>query len=192
MGESPKTFNVVLRLFCVQFIVILISVLFMESFVGMISSNTGVKVYSTITAAIYLCVYYSKVWNAGRKDAKHVKVYNNHHEDKISVNNLKGLTVGILAAIPNIIALTAVAITKLTGSSYYSVANPILRILQTPFIGWMGNDNLTYIPNCVIITLLPIILSAPAYIAGVKNFSVTEKYLPMLVYKNNTKNNTNK
>lgn len=189
MGESPKTSRLVLRLFGVQLVVIIISVLFMESFVGMISSVVGIKIYSTITAAIYLCVYYSKVWKAADKDRKLIKLHNDHHDEKISPKRLKGLYAGLLAAVPNICMLIAVAVTGATKSSLYSVFNPIYRILMTPFIGWLGNDNLTYIPNCIIITLIPVVLGIFAYLAGLKNFSVIEKYLPILVYKNDKPEN---
>ena len=57
------------------------------------------------------------------------------------------------------------------------------------FVGWLGNDNLTYIPNCVIVTVIPIILGIFGYVAGTKNYSVIEKYLPKLVYKNTDSKN---
>ncbi len=189
MGESPKLLNLTFRLLGVQLVLIIISVLFMESFVAIISSQAGLKIYSTITAFIYLCVYYSKVWKAGDKDRKTVKVYNDRHDDKISINKLKGLYAGVLAAIPNIFMLIAVAIAGAKGSSSYSVVNPIYRILMTHFVGWLGNDNLTYIPNCIIVTVIPIILGVLAYIAGTKKYSVIEKYLPKLVYKNTDNKN---
>lgn len=189
MGESPKILNLTFRLIGVQLILIIISVLFMESFAGIISSSAGLKIYSTITAFIYLCLYYSKVWKAGDKDRKAVKIYNDHHRHKISLNNFKGLYAGLLAAVPNICLLVLVAVAGANGSKVYSVVNPIYRILMTHFVGWLGNDNLTYIPNCVIVTVIPIILGVFAYIAGTKNYSVMEKYLPKLVYKNTDSKN---
>lgn len=182
MSKFTNTFAVALKLFGIQLIVVFASIMLMPTFYSLIDSNNGMKVYSSITALLFLSSYYSRIWHAGRKDAKHVKVYNKHNEDKIQVDYKKGLIIGLIAAIPNIIALIALIITSATG-----LTNTIYRILQSTFMGWLGNDNLTYIPNCVIVTLIPILLSIPAYITGTKEFSLSDKYLPKIIYKKKTK-----
>lgn len=190
-----KRFNIfkfVGNLLLAQLILIVISVLFLESFPALLESNNGRKLYSTVTATMYFCTYYSKAWNAGKKDFKAAKLYNNHHDDKITLNYLKGIIAGIIAAVPNIILLVchAVALSKGHINSGFNIA---YRVLNSHFIGWLGNDNLTYIPNCIILISVTILLGGVAYFAGTKEFSVTEKYLPMLVYKNGGKEkNTNK
>lgn len=182
MSKFTNPFIVALKLFGIQLIVVFASVMFMPTFYALIESNTGIKVYSSITAFVFLSSYYSRVWEAGRKDAKHVKVYNKHNEDKIAINYKKCILIGVLAAIPNIIALIALIATSAQG-----LTNTVYLILQSTFMGWLVNDNLTYIPNCVIVTLIPILLTIPAYITGTKGFSLTDKYLPKIIYKKKPK-----
>lgn len=185
MSKPTNAFLTGIKLFAIQLVMVFVSIVFMPMFFALIESNTGLKVYSSITALLFLSSYYSRVWHAGRKDAKHVKVYNNHHEDKICVRYSKALAIGAIAAIPNIIALAALIITSIKGEGFGTV-NTVYRILQSTFMGWLGNDSLTYIPNCVIITLIPMLLSIPAYITGTKEFSLADKYLPKIIYKKKT------
>ena len=185
MGKSSKTFSVVLRLWGVQVLLIIISILFMGSFGGMLESSIGRKVYSVVTAFIYLGTYYSRVWNAGRKDVKNMVIYNNHHENQIRIKQTKSIIIGLLAAIPNIAALAVYIWASATGSSIAGAANSIFRFLQSAFVGLFGVDTpyTSNLPMYIIVTVLPIITSIPAYFAGTKDFSVTERYLPMLIYK---------
>ncbi len=182
MGKFTNPYILALKLFGIQLIIVFASVMLMPTFYSLIDSNGGMKVYSSITALIFLSSYYSRVWEAGKKDAKHVKVYNKHNDDKIALDSKKSVLIGVLAAIPNIIALIALIISSASG-----LTNVFYRILQSTFMGWLGNDNLTYIPNCVIVTIIPILLTIPAYIAGTKEFSITEKYLPKIIYKKKPK-----
>lgn len=186
MGKSFKTPHVVLRLIGVQIIVIIISVMFMGSYDGFLTSTVGRHLYSTVTALIYLGVYYSKVWHAGRADMKNAVIYNNHHDDKIKPNYSKGLIVGLLAQIPNAAALLILICTAASGSASASAFNALYRVLQSPFVGLFSNDMenfLANLPGYIAVMVIPLILGIPAYFAGVKDFSVVERYLPVLVYK---------
>ncbi len=182
MSKPSNAFLIGLKLFAIQLIMVFASVMFMPTFPSLMESNTGMKVYSSITALLFLSSCYSRVWRAGRKDARHVKIYNNHHEDKIGVKYSKALAIGAIASIPNIIVLAALIITSITGEGFIT-ANTVYRLLQSTFMGWLGDDNLTYIPNCIIVTIIPILLSLPAYITGTKDFSLVDKYLPKIIYK---------
>ncbi len=186
MGKSFKTPRVALRLFGVQLIIIAISVMFMGSYDGFLTSTAGRHLYSTITALIYLGVYYSRVWHAGRGDMKNAVIHNRYNEDKIYPKYSKGLIVGILAQIPNIIVLLILIYTASTGSESAATFNATYRILQSGFVGLFSNDIesfLTNIPGYIVVIIIPILLGIPAYFAGVKDFSVVERYLPVLVYK---------
>lgn len=186
MGKFTNPYTLALKLFGIQLIVMFASIMFLPSFYALIDTNTGMKVYSSVTALVFLSSYYSGIWNAGRIDAKHVKVYNKHNDDKKEINYSKAIIVGLLAAIPNIIAVIALTITSVTGNGF-ELMNMIYRILQSTFMGWLGNDNLTYVPNCYIVTIIPILLAIPAYYTGTKEFSLSEKYLPKIIYKRQPK-----
>lgn len=188
MSQPSNALKVGIKIFVMQLFAALISLLFMGTFVNFIGSNLGMKIYSTVTAGILLGFYYSEMWGAGKKDAKHVKVYNKYNEDSISINKFKWIVIAVIALIPNIIALATLIIADANG-----ITNTIYRFFQCPFLGWLGDDGLTYIPNCVIITFIPPLFAYPAYITGTKEFSLMEKYLPKIVYVDkNKKKNKNK
>lgn len=182
MGKFTNTFAAAAKIFGLQIIITLAAIMFMGSFSGFLGSNLSMKIYSSVTALIFISSYYSRIWHVGRMDAKHVKVYNKHNEDKKSLNYYKGLSIGAVAAIPNAIALIVMAYAAITGNGY-TMINVFYRIFQCIFIGWLGNDNLTYLPNCIIVTIIPLLFAGPAYFAGTKEFSLAEKYLPKIIYK---------
>ena len=194
MGKFTNPYTLALKLFGAQLIVVFASVMFLPTFYSLIDSNTGMKIYSSVTALVLLSTYYSNVWHSARKDAKHVKVYNKHNEDQKEIKYSKSVLIGVLAAFPNIIAVIALTVTASMGRTEdgFIYMNMIYRVLQSPFMGWLGNDNLTYIPNCYIVTIIPILLTIPAYITGTKEFSLAEKYLPKIVYKKQPKKDKKK
>ena len=167
-----------LKLFGIQLVMALVSVLFMGSFSRFLGSNTGMKIYSSFTAFFYLSSYYSAVWQAGRKDIKHAKVQHNINGSKINGRSSTWIISSIIAAIPNMVFLIILYINGAQGK-----LNIFYRLLQSCFLGWLGDDYLTYLPNCLIVTLIPFVLSFIGYLAGTKEFVFLEKYLPMLIYK---------
>lgn len=177
MSKPSNPFILGLKLLGIQIMMILVSVFFLGSFSRFVDSNLGMKIYSSCTALFFLSTYYSSIWQAGKRDAKHVKVYNKFNESKIKIRYSNLIIAVLIALIPNIIALTALYIT-----GTHSIFNSVYRIWQSSFLGWLGDDNLTYLPNCVIVTFIPALLSFPAYFAGTKEFVIIEKYLPMLIY----------
>ncbi len=191
MGKFVNPYILALKLIGLQLIIVVATVMFLPSFAAVVDSNLGVKIYSSVTALIWLSAYYSRVWDAGKTDAKHVKVYNKHNEDKKALKYSKIAVIGLLAAVPNIIALIVLTVASVTGNGFV-IVNMVYRILQSPFMGWLGNDNLTYVPNCYIITVIPILLTIPAYYAGTKEFSLAEKYLPKIIYKKQPKKEAKK
>lgn len=192
MGKSYKTPHVALRLFGVQLIVIVISVMFMGSFDGFLTYTAGRRLYSTVTALIYLGTYYSKVWNTGRADMKNAVIHNKYNEDKIKLNYSKGLIVGLLAQIPNATVLLILIYTASVGSDSASTVNAIYRVLQSAFVGLLSNDIESFLTNLsgyIVVMIIPVLMGIPAYFAGVKNFSVIERFLPVLVYKKESDKN---
>ena len=178
MGKKLNPVTLGLKLFLYQLIFVFASVAFMGTFAFALDSNVGAKTYSTVTALLFLTVYYKVVWSAAQKEGRRIKIHNKNNENKIKPNFLNPLFIGISASAVNIAALLMICI--FGTSSYFNVA---YRILQSTFIGWLGDDNLTYIPNCIIVTLIPIALTFPAYFTGLKQFSFTEKVVPWIVYK---------
>lgn len=187
MSKPANPYILGLKLFGIQIIVTLVAVLFMGTFAGIVDNNLGMKIYSSVTALIFLSAYYSRFWQAGKTDAKHVKVHNKFNDDKISIKYSKVIIPLVIWLVPNAIALIFLCVCGTHGT-----ANVVYRLFQGTYLGWLGNDNLTYIPNCFIVTLLPCLLAFPAYFAGTKEFSVTERYLPKLIYKQPEKKNKKK
>lgn len=178
MSKPANPYILGLKLFGIQIVITLVAVLFMGSFAGIIDNDIGMKIYSSVTAVIFISAYYSRFWQAGKTDVKHIKVHNKFNEDKIGIEYGKPAIALVIQLIPNIIALVFLCVCGTHG-----VANVVYRIFQGTYLGWLGNDNLTYIPNCFVVTFLPCIFAYPAYFAGFKGFSIIERYLPMLIYK---------
>ena len=187
MNKPKNAIILGIKLFGLQLVLAMASIGFMGATIGFLTGNLSSKIYSSLTALAFLYAYYHSVWDTGRKDMMYIKVYNNHHDEKMSVSYLRPFLIGIIYSTPNIIALVALAIAGTDGT-----VNFVYRLLQNCFLGWLGNDNLTYIPNCIIVTIIPLLITIPAYIAGTKEFSVLDKYLPKLIYKTPEKKNKNK
>lgn len=182
------------KLFGLHLVFALASVLFLGSFAFVAGNEIASKIYSSITALIYLSALYSSVWQAGRKDWRFLHVANKNlpPEQQGKLNLWKGLIIGLFAAIPSVFMLGLFVHASHTGGMYYAWVNMAYRIYQSAFLSWLGNDNLSYFWNCVIVTAIPPVLSGIAYVAGTKQFSVIERYLPGLVYKKKKTNKTKK
>ena len=178
MGKKLNPFTLGMKLFLYQLIFVFASVAFMGTFAFALDTNIGAKTYSTVTALLFLVVYYRVVWDAAAREGRRVKNHNKHSEEKIKLSPSLPLYIAVSAAAVNICALFLLC--ALGADSSFNI---IYRVLQSTFIGWLGDDNLTYIPNCIIVTLIPIALTFPAYFTGLKQFSFTEKVVPWIVYK---------
>lgn len=178
MTKPTNPYILGLKFIGIQIIITLVAVLFMGSFAGIVDNNLGMKIYSSVTALIFLSAFYSRFWQAGKADAKHIKVHNKHNDEKISIKYSSVAISAVIWLVPNVIMLILLCVYGTHGT-----VNVVYRIFQGTYLGWLGNDNLTYIPNCFIVTILPCLLVFPAYFAGTKGFSFIERYLPMLIYK---------
>ena len=187
MNKPKNPIILGIKLFGLQLVLAMVSIGFMGATVSFLTTNLSAKIYSSLTGLAFLYAYYHTVWDTGRRDMMYIKVYNNHHDEKMAADYKRPLIMGIVYTIPNIIALVALAV-----MGTHSTMNFVYRLLQNCFLGWLGDDNLTYIPNCVIVTFIPLLISIPAYLAGTKEFSIIDKYLPKLIYKNPDKKNKNK
>lgn len=183
-----------LKLFGLHLIYAIASLLFLGSFSFVANSEIGGKIYSSVTALMYLSTLYSFMWQAGRKDIRYLILHNKQlpEAEQKKPYLLKGLWIGLLASIPSVIMLGLFIHASHTGGMYYVWVNMAYWLYQTTFLSWLGNDNLSYFWNCVIVTAIPPVLSGIAYFAGTKQFSVIERYLPALVYKKKKTNKTKK
>lgn len=179
------------KLFGLHLVYALASLLFIGSFSFIVNHSIAAKIYSSVTALLYLSTVYSFVWQAGRKDVRYILVQSKHapEAEQRQVPVWKGLWIGLLASIPSVIMLGVFVHASHTGGMYYVWVNMAYRLYQCSFLNWLGEDNFSYFWNCVIVTMIPPVLSGIAYFAGTKQFSVMERYLPAVVYK---KKKTNK
>ena len=180
------------KLFGLHLVYALVSLLFIGSFSFVVNHSLAAKIYSSVTALLYLSTVYSFAWQAGRKDVRYALMQNKHAPEaewqRVSV--WKGLWIGLLAAIPSVIMLCVFVHASHTGGMYYVWVNMAYRMYQCSFLNWLGEDNFSYFWNCVIVTAIPPVTTAVAYFAGTKQFSVVERYLPALVYKKKKTNKT--
>lgn len=184
-----------LKLFGLHVMFAIVSILFLGSFSFVATSEVGSKIYSAVTALLYLSTLYSFVWQAGRKDVRYLGVLKKHLENEADcekINPWKGLWIGLLASIPSFIMLGLFIHASHAGGMYYVWVNVSYRIYQAAFLSWLGNDNLSYFWNCVVVTVLVPLLSGVAYFMGTRQFSITERYLPGLIYKKKKTDKENK
>lgn len=182
-----------LKLFGLHVLFAIVSVFLLGSFSFVATSAVGSKIYSSVTALLYLSTLYSFVWQAGRKDVRYLNVLKKHTgTDCQKINIWKGLWIGLLASIPSFIMLGLFIYASHAGGMYYVWVNISYRVYQAAFLAWLGNDNLSYFWNCIIVTVLVPLLSGVAYFMGTRQFSITERYLPGLIYKKKKTDKANK
>ncbi|MBE7031249.1 MAG: hypothetical protein E7409_07485 [Ruminococcaceae bacterium] len=176
------------KVFGMHLAFMMIALVFMPTFGFLLDGNIGRKVYALITGFLALSAAYSVAWKAGRKDERYAISQNKHipaGEQALSCNRRKGLWIGLIGSIPTIAALVVYiyAWQGGTDTEFYAYVNMAYRIYHSAFLGFLGDDNLTYIWNCVIVTCIVPLLCTAAYVAGIKQFSVSEWLMPRVLYK---------
>lgn len=154
-----NTLKHALILFGYKLLFALLALIFLASF-----DYLGLKVYSYITAILYLMASYSYIWKIGKKDSK----------NKFNIKN---------AYYPIIIAESITLIFTLLEIFVVSpVTSAILRVYQAAYLGFIS-DNLSKF-----LIILPIfIIGTVSYFLGYKNIEIYDGIIMKLVYKNRKK-----
>ena len=143
------------------------------------------KLYSIFTIWLFLWAVYSTFWQLGNKDRKNTIIKNNHlniGESPLKQNRLKGAIIGFPYFIFNILILL---ITCVFNNDILITVQSFLLLTFSGFLPYatdtLGNEY--FIPRLIVCVIMYISCIA-AYFSGSFNFSITDKILPKLIYKN--------
>ena len=139
---------------------------------------------SIFTSWLLLWALHSTFWQLGNKERKSIAIFNNNLTDAeipVKQNRLKGALVAFPFFAFNVIFLLLTC--KINNDTIVTVQS----LLQLPFSGFLPKvtDELgmEYFKPRFIACLVMYIPCITAYFSGSLNFSLTDKYLPKLIYK---------
>lgn len=174
-----------------HFIAILIILLFSLPLLALIKSDA---VYTTIACLIYVMMIYSAGWNMGFRDTRKVGE---------SFPNIKGafIAAGLSAVIPAVLLVFRVLVYHinptawrpygeghemiLTSSPMLVISDIIYKLYHYYFVTFMRSGSLGIY---ILPIFIPVIIYPIGYLVGLTKFSITERYLPFLIYKPKKKN----
>jgi len=159
------------------------SFIFMEFFSWL---EDSIWVYSMLTGWLFLGAINSSFWQLGRRDAKNNAIINKNlkqGQKKVNLSLLGGLKAGGLFFLINILVVVFSYIFKDSQVLY-----TVHRVMLGSLCGFLPTAiNSTYWLISLILCFVMYIPCITAYIAGVYNFSLSEKIVPKLIYKSPTK-----
>lgn len=143
--------------------------------------GTGKIVYTVGTQAIVLIILfafiYSQLWKKGNKDFQNVKI------GRVSEDKLRGLKIGLIASLPQLISFLCLMIPNFK-TAFYKIANYHFFITNDVIIGDIklaaDLDFTKYLLLFLPLLVVPIATTI-SYIIGYKDISVSEK----IIYKKN-------
>jgi len=172
-----------LKLLGNRLLFIFISFFFFIPLSWIIKLEGGYFYFSLIICLIYFLSVYTDTWKLASKDLK------SYSENKPYF--LKGLVMGFLSEIPDIIILV-VALVLANGSKFF-ISNLVFIVWNLPFIGFLGLPSVDIIKMETVTSYYYLalfyipILTFLGYFAGMKRFTIGEKILPKIVYKQEKK-----
>ncbi len=135
------------------------------------------KIFTFIMSLGYFCGAYSLGWRGGRRDSK------------MQVASLKtAFWGGFFGIIFSVISLVIIIIGKVTGMNWgiFGIASDVSRFLHIHFLYYIdnfGNNIAVHItPVALVLILYPL-----GYFFGTRKFSIIDKYLPIILYKDKDK-----
>lgn len=143
--------------------------------------DTGKIVYTVGTQSIIVIILfafvYSQLWKKGNKDLQNVKL------GRLTEDKLRGLKIGLIAFVPQMVSFLCLFIPKFK-TAFYKIANYHFFITNDAIIGdvkFAGDLQVVkYLLLFLPILVVPI-LSTFSYIIGYKDIVVSEK----IIYKKN-------
>ena len=144
---------------------------------------------------LFLGAVHSTFWQRGNKDYKNNVIYNNHLEEGQKPQKLN-MANGALYALPflliNLLVLFLTFILD-NGSSFGDKVFLVHRVLLFSLAGFIPADKSVYYwPVCILLCFVMYLPCVTAYISGAHSFSLTEKYIPKIIYKSVKKDTKDK
>lgn len=142
--------------------------------------GTGKIIYTVGTQLIILIILfafiYSQLWKKGNKDFQNVKL------GRVTEDKLRGLKIGIIASVPQIIVFICLIIIPNFKTAFYKIANYHFFITNNAIIGEAKLASDLEITQYLLLFLPFLVLpiaAAVSYIIGYRDISFSEK----LIYK---------
>ena len=174
-----KHFKIILYTFADYIIFAIVSLVLLTSIFSFVLKGGVLKIICTaLTALMAWSSLYSYYWNNSRKDWRYIK-----SETKRNPQFKRTFKpyLGFLCSLPFVIVNAVLAFLALAKEGIYAV---VFRILNVCCMGFMMDDKGTlYAAGVIVVVIMPLVVSTAGYIVGKTGFSVTERYLPWLIYK---------
>ncbi len=143
-------------------------------------------IFSFFTGWLFLGSVHATFWQLGNKDRKNIAIENNHlREGEIphKINYLKGLKVGSVFFFINLLVVVLTLFFEsapVFGNAIYMIH----RIMLGSLMGFLPQSvSVSYWLICFLLCFVMYIPCITAYVSGSKNFSLTEKIVPRIIYK---------
>lgn len=177
----------ILYTFCDYLIFTLISLILLTSIFSFALKGGILKIICTsLTALMSWSSLYGYYWNNSRKDWRYIKSETKRNPE--FTDEFKPY-LGFLHSIPFVLVNAVLAFLALTKEGIYSIVFRILNICCMGFI--MNDEGVLNVIGVAVAVLVPLVVCTVGYIVGRTGFSITDRYLPWLVYKK-PKNKDNK
>jgi len=139
-------------------------------------------IISVVMAYITWSTLYKYLWKCGREDIRSIRSRQKHEE---GFNGKFKMYYGLLIALPFAVFNGVLAI---LGYNFGLVYDVIFKLFNYCCWSFMSDANSDYIHAGVALALImPVVVCAVGYIIGKTEFSVSEKILPKIIYKNKKK-----
>jgi len=169
------------------FIFALVSLVLLTSIFSFALKGGVLKIICTaLTAFMSWSSLYGYYWNNSRKDWRYIKSETKRNPE--FTDEFKPY-LGFLHSLPFVLVNAVLAFLALTKEGIYAI---VFRILNICCMGFIMNDKgVLNVIGVSVAVLVPLIVCTVGYIVGRTGFSITDRYLPWLVYKK-PKNKDNK
>lgn len=133
---------------------------------------------TAITALMAWASLYSYYWNNARKDWRFIKSEKKRNPE--FTGSFK-FYYGFFASLPFTVANAVLAFLAMNRDGIYAVVFKIINVCCMGFI--MNDESVLNIAGVAVAVFMPLLVCTIGYIVGKTGFSITDRYLPWLIYK---------
>lgn len=174
-----QTIKKSLKLIWNHFLILIVSFFLLYPFGWLVQKQNGMLIYSSCTSFLYFSFIYSEVWNVAKQDKKPYSINKPYF--------FKGLVLGLFGSIVNVILCILFFIAK-AGFFDFGIMNVIYRMWMVMFLGFFEAYAETSNAVFWLVLLVKPIAAFLGYIAGLHNFSISDKIATWINYsKSNRK-----